>query len=153
MHEGILVPLATFTFVVLIVWIRSVNTRMVKERRADLIRQLIDKFSTGEALASAMESSEESRLLEFLALETKSDKSNGDKLSTLGLYLGMVPFCLGIGFFILRFSSASYFLIPAVILTSIGVGILASTLLARRYFQKEQEQTEQEWNGNHQETS
>ena len=153
MHEGILVPLATFTFVVLIVWIRSVNTRMVKERRADLIRQLIDKFSTGEALASAMESSEESRLLEFLALETKSDKSNGDKLSTLGLYWGMVPFCLGIGFFILRFSSSSHFLIPAVILTSIGVGILASTLLARRYFQKEQEQTEQEWNGNHQETS
>ena len=69
MDEEILVPLATFTFVVLIVWIRSVNTRMVKERRADLIRQLIDKFSTGEALASAMESSEESRLLEFLALE------------------------------------------------------------------------------------
>ena len=65
----------------------------------------------------------------------------------------MVPFCLGIGFFILRFSSASHFLIRAVILTSIGVGILASTLLARRYFQKEQEQTEQEWNGNHQETS
>ncbi len=150
MDEEILVPLATFTFVVLIVWIRSVNTRMVKERRVDLIRQLIDKFSTGEALASAMESPEESRLLEFLALETKS---NRDKLSTLGLYLGMVPFCLGIGFFILRFSSASHFLIPAVILTSIGVGILASTLLARRYFQKEQEQTEQEWNGNHQETS
>lgn len=150
MDEEILVPLATFTFVALIVWIRSVNTRMVKERRVDLIRQLIDKFSTGEALASAMESPEESRLLEFLALETKS---NRDKLSTLGLYLGMVPFCLGIGFFILRFSSASHFLIPAVILTSIGVGILASTLLARRYFQKEQEQTEQEWNGNHQETS
>ena len=32
MHEGILVPLATFTFVVLIVWIRSVNTRMVKPK-------------------------------------------------------------------------------------------------------------------------
>ena len=69
MDEEILVPLATFTFVVLIVWTRSVNTRMVKERRADLIRQLIDKFSTGEVLASAMESPEESRLLKFLALE------------------------------------------------------------------------------------
>lgn len=121
----VLVPLGFFAMVVLIVWTSSVSRRLEKERRAELVRQVIDKFSTGEAFAQALEST---RLADVLSLE-QEDTSQGKARLFTG---GAITACLGIGFFILAALGKQQFIVPAVIVSSVGAALLLSSYVAWR---------------------
>lgn len=121
----VIISLGFFALVVLIVWIGTVSRRQDKERRAELVRKVFDKFSTGEALAQALQNS---RLVDLLSLE-KQDPSQ----SKTGLFSGgVITACLGIGFFILTALGTQGFMIPAVIVSSVGVALLLSSYVAWR---------------------
>ena len=125
----VLVPLGFFAMVVLIVWTTSVSRRLERERRAELIRRVIDKFSTGEAFAQALEST---RLADILSLE-QEETSQGKT----GLFSGgAITACLGIGFFILTALGKQQFMVPAVIVSSVGVALLLSSYVAWRAREK-----------------
>lgn len=125
----ILVPLGTMAMVVLIVWVTSDSKRKTKERQAEIVRQLIDKFSTGEAFAAAIQGPEGSKLAEALALEDPEQKPATWK----GLFIpASVLTCLGMGFLVLSLGQRDYLLIPAVVIGSVGLALALSTYVMWR---------------------
>lgn len=128
MHEEILIPLAFFATVVLIVWISAVSRRQNREKRAQLISQLIDKFSTGEEFASAMEGPEGWRLAEALSLEDRKRENPYQGL----LIAGIILTCIGLAFFALRIMVNTGFIIPAALATALGIAFLIAAAAARR---------------------
>ena len=128
MLEDVLIPLGLFAMVVLIVWIETVSHRRDRERRAELIRKLIDKFSTGEGFAQAMRGPGGSNLAEVLSLEKEKPK----KL-WVGLFIpGAILTFLGIGFFVLAAVEDEDFLVPGVVISSVGAALLLSAYVASR---------------------
>ncbi len=128
--EALLIPLGFFSTVVLIVWIGHLGRRRDRDRRAELIRQLIDKFSTGEAFAKAMESPEGWRLAAALSLESSPAKKTSplQGLLTTGIILTF----LGLAFFVLAAIENPNFWIPGVLTTALGAAFLVSAAAAWR---------------------
>ncbi len=123
-----LVPLAGIAMIVLIVWTANLTRQKESKRRAALIGQLIDKFSTGEEFAKAMQGPKGRRLAQTLSLE--HDKS---RQLWVGLFVaGTVLACLGLAFFALAAIDDNDFVIPAFIVSSIGAALLVSALVTRR---------------------
>ena len=124
----ILVPLAMFAMIVAFVWFGNVTRRREDAHRADLMRQVIEKFSSGDEFARTLQSLEGQRLVEALSFGRR-DESN----SKVGMFTGgAITTCLGIGFFILSRTGPANFWIPAVIVSSIGVALLVSSYVAWR---------------------
>ena len=125
---SILIPLAFFAMVVAIVWIGTVTRRRDTDRRADLIRQLIDKFSTGEAFAQAMQSPEGAKLADALSLSQQQPKR-----AWVGLFVpGSILTAMGLGFVLLSVTMGGIYRIPAVVIGSVGVALLVSSYVVRR---------------------
>ena len=126
--EAILIPIAFFAMIVLIVWFTTVSRRRDTDRRAELIRQLIDKFSTGEAFAEAMQSPEGWKLADALSLSREQPKR-----AWVGLFVpGSILTALGLGFVLLSFLMGDVYRIPAVVIGSVGVAVLVSSYVAWR---------------------
>lgn len=124
---GMFVPMAGMAMIVLIVWFVHTTSRRRFETRAELTRNLIDKFSTGEAFASAMQGPEGERLTRALSLQDTSEPR------WVGLLVpGSILTGLGLGFFVLAIFKGSGFAIPGVICCSVGAGLLVSAYVARR---------------------
>ena len=124
----LLVPVAFFAMTVLIVWFTNVTRRRDTDRRAELIRQLIDKFSTGEAFAQAMQSPEGSKLADALSLSREQPKR-----AWVGLFVpGSILTALGLGFVGLSLMMDDVYRIPAVVIGSVGVALLVSSYVAWR---------------------
>lgn len=125
---SLLVPFAFFAMIVLIVWFTNVTRRRDTDRRAELIRQLIDKFSTGEAFAQAMQSPEGSKLADALSLSRERPKR-----AWVGLFVpGSILTALGLGFVGLSLMMDDVYRIPAVVIGSVGVALLVSSYVAWR---------------------
>ena len=125
---SILVPLAFFAMIVAIVWIGTVTRRRDTDRRADLIRQLIDKFSTGEAFAQAMQSPEGAKLADALSLSQQQPKR-----AWVGLFVpGSILTAIGLGFVLLSVTMGETYRIPAVVISSVGVALLVSSYVVWR---------------------
>ena len=69
--QNTLVPLGVFAMVVLILWLSHVTRRRAQERRAEIVRRMIEKFSTGEAFAQAIQGPAGSKLASALTLESE----------------------------------------------------------------------------------
>ena len=125
---SILIPIAFFAMIVMVVWLGTVTRRRETDRRAELIRQLIDKFSTGEAFAQAMQSPEGSKLADALSLSREQPKR-----AWVGLFVpGSILTALGLGFVLLSFMMDVVYRIPAVVIGSVGVALLVSSYVAWR---------------------
>jgi len=125
---SLLVPFAFFAMIVLIVWFTNVTRRRDTDRRAELIRQLIDKFSTGEAFAEAMQSPEGSKLADALSLSREQPKR-----AWVGLFIpGSILTAIGLGFVFLSLTMGDVYRIPAVVIGSVGVALLLSSYVTWR---------------------
>lgn len=125
---SVLIPIAFFAMITVVVWLGTVNRRRDTDRRAELIRQLIDKFSTGEAFAQAMQSPEGSRLADALSLSSERPKR-----AWVGLFVpGSILTALGLGFVGLSLMMDDVYRIPAVVIGSVGVALLVSSYVAWR---------------------
>ena len=137
---SILIPISFFAMVVAIVWLVTVNQRRDTDRRADLIRQLIDKFSSGEAFAEAMQSPEGSKLADALSLTREQPKR-----AWVGLFVpGSILSALGLGFVLLSFMADEVYRIPAVVIGSVGVALLVSSYVAWRVERNDGEEENRE---------
>ena len=137
---SILIPISFFAMVVAIVWLVTVNQRRDTDRRADLIRQLIDKFSSGEAFAEAMQSPEGSKLADALSLTREQPKR-----AWVGLFVpGSILSALGLGFVLLSFMADEVYRIPTVVIGSVGVALLVSSYVAWRVERNDGEEENRE---------
>lgn len=130
---SVLIPIAFFAMITVVVWLGTVNRRRDTDRRAELIRQLIDKFSTGEAFAQAMQSPEGSRLADALSLSSERPKR-----AWVGLFVpGSILTALGLGFVFLSVTMGEVYRIPAVVIGSVGIAVLVSSYVAWRVDRKD----------------
>jgi hypothetical protein len=133
MDSEILIPLGGIAMIVAIVWFVNVTRRKAREHRAELIRHLIEKFSTGEAFAAAMQGPEGARLAETLSLEPTKPQAGW-----VGLFIpGAVLACVGIAFLVLAGFINGNFTIPGVLCCAVGAGLLLSAYVARRVERRE----------------
>jgi len=124
----VLVPVAVLAMIVLIVWISNATQRRETEQRAELMRRLIDKYSSGEAFAESLRTPEGRMLVEALSVGKKDDQN-----SPLGLFTGgSITACLGIGFLVLSQVHDHDFFIPGALVLPIGIALLASSWVAWR---------------------
>lgn len=125
---SILTSIAFFAMIVAIVWLGTVTRRRDTDRRAELIRQLIDKFSTGEAFAEAMQSPAGSKLADALSLSREQPRR-----AWVGLFVpGSILTALGLGFVVLSLTMGDVYRIPAVVIGSVGIALLVSSYVAWR---------------------
>ncbi len=128
MLQNTLVPLGVFAMVVLILWFSHVTRRRAQEQRAEIIRRMIDKFSTGEAFAEAIQGPAGSKLASALALESEKPSK---KWKGLFVPASILTF-MGVGFSVLALVRDNDFLIPAVIIGAVGVALAVSTYVMWR---------------------
>lgn len=137
---SILVPIAFFAMIVAIVWLGTVTRSRDTDRRAELIRQLIDKFSTGEAFAEAMQSPEGSKLADALSLSREQPRR-----AWVGLFVpGSILTALGLGFVVLSLTMGDVYRIPAVVIGSVGIALLVSSYVAWRADRDDSDQSANE---------
>lgn len=89
---------------------------------------MIDKFSTGEAFAQAIQGPAGSKLASALALESEKPSK---KWKGLFVPASILTF-MGIGFSVLALAEDNDFLIPAVIIGAVGVALAVSTYVMWR---------------------
>ncbi len=124
--QNVLVPLGFLAFVVVIIWLNHEARRRAQERRADLIRQMMDKFPSGEAFAQAFQGPGGSKLME--AFELQDDSPARAKKGWIGLFIpASILSALSLGFLVLHLVSEQDFLRPAVIIGSVGGALALST--------------------------
>lgn len=124
-----LVPLGLMAMVVLIVWFSHASKRKARDRKAEIVRQLIERFSSGEAFADAIRGPEGAALAEALAL----DDNEPSKVAWKGLMVGAsVMTFLGAGFLVLTWTVDGNFLTPAVVVGAIGLALALSSYVIWR---------------------
>ena len=126
--QNTLVPLGVFAMVVLILWFSHVTRRRAQEQRAEIIRRMIEKFSTGEAFAQAIQGPVGSKLASALTLESEKPSKIWKGLFVPASILTF----MGIGFAVLALLRDEDFLIPAVIIGAVGVALALSTYVMWR---------------------
>jgi len=124
MLESILIPLAVFTMVTLIVWFANVTKRQEQERKAALVRAVIDKYTSAEELTKAMAGPEGQALFRMLSFDEA-----GPRRPWIALVIpGSVLLLLGLGFVVLAALDGypQGLMIPGVICAAVGAALLAS---------------------------
>ena len=137
MLQNTLVPLGVFAMVVLILWFSHVTRRRAQEQRAEIIRRMIEKFSTGEAFAQAIQGPVGSKLASALTLESEKPSK---KWKGLFVPASILTF-MGIGFFVLALVRHKEFLIPAVIIGAVGAALALSTYVMWRMEERNGDET------------
>ena len=140
MAVDVLIPLAGIAMIVLIVLIGTKARERATTQRAELIRELIGKFSSGEEFAKAIRGPNGEELTKALALEPRSQSPGWVGLFIPGALLGS----LGLGFFLLALIENQDFVIPGIIVSAIGAGLLASAMVARRAWDRKGANAENE---------
>ena len=135
--QNTLVPLGVFAMVVLILWFSHVTRRRAQEQRAEIIRRMIEKFSTGEAFAQAIQGPAGSKLASALTLESEKPSKIWKGLFVPASILTF----MGIGFYVLALLRDEDFLIPAVIIGAVGVALAASTYVMWRVEERGSDET------------
>ena len=141
-HPGrgadILIPLAFFAFVALLVWMGTRRKRAQIEAQAEIQKQLLAKFTTGQELASFLETPGGQKFLDQLSAAGQGAK--GRLLS--GLRTGIVLTVLGVAMLLLsavRQQQQHGMLTPAVLLLAIGIGFLISAAVSYRLTRSDRE--------------
>ncbi len=132
-----LVPLGVFAMVVLILWLSHVTRRRAQEQRAEIVRRMIEKFSTGEAFAQAIQGPAGSKLASALTLETEKPSKKWKGLFVPASILTL----MGIGFAVLALVRDDDFLIAAVVVGAVGVALALSTYVMWRVEERNGDKT------------
>ena len=135
--QNTLVPLGVFAMVVLILWLSHVTRRRAQEQRAEIVRRMIEKFSTGEAFAQAIQGPAGSKLASALTLETEKPSKKWKGLFVPASILTL----MGIGFAVLALVRDDDFLIAAVVVGAVGVALALSTYVMWRVEERNGDQT------------
>ncbi len=135
--QNTLVPLGVFAMVVLILWLSHVTRRRAQEQRAEIVSRMIEKFSTGEAFAQAIQGPAGSKLASALTLETEKPSKKWKGLFVPASILTL----MGIGFAVLALVRDDDFLIAAVVVGAVGVALALSTYVMWRVEERNGDQT------------
>ena len=134
--QSVLIPLGFMAFVIVIVWLNHEARRKARERRAELIHQMMDKFPSGEAFAQAIQGPDGSKLVEALTLDSETPSRKG----WIGLFIpASILSALSLGFLVLSFLEGLDFLIPAVVIGAVGGALALSTYAMWRADQQDRE--------------
>ena len=129
MPVEIVVPLGFMATIVLFVWFSHASRAKAKDRQAQVVQQVIDKFSSGEAFAEAIQGPGGEMLVRALAMEDDNLK----KRIWPGLLIpASILTLLGIGFFVLWLVRYDAFLTPAVVIGAVGLGLAFATYVLWR---------------------
>ena len=121
--EDILIPFVFFAFVGFVVWVAISHQTRRATLRADMQKQLLERFSSGQELAAFLETEAGK---EFL----RNSEDRQPRYRWLGMAQGaIVVIFLSIGFLAMS-SGQGYMLMPGTILLAIGLGLLAAAGLA-----------------------
>jgi hypothetical protein len=113
--------------VIVIVWLATKEKQSRARYRADVQRDLIAKFPSGQELAEFLKTDESRRIFQ----ELSSTPAPSDPIQkVVGIVIGgTVMSALGIGFLFLTRHEPD-FIIPATIILSVGIGLLISAAVA-----------------------
>lgn len=137
----IVVPLGFMATVVLFVWFSHASRVKTKDRQAQVVQQVIDKFSTGEALAEAIRGPGGEMLVRVLAMEDDDLK----RRIWPGLLIpASILTLLGIGFFVLWLVRYDAFLTPAVVIGAVGLGLAISAYVLWRIEEQDGDEAEED---------
>jgi len=133
----IIVPLGAFAMVVLLAWLRHRTNEAKLRTQSEAQRQLVEKFGSGKELSEFMETEGGRR---FFSNVLAAD-SNMQRQIERTIRVGVILICAGLGCVALLVRNAQFFY-PAVILISLGAGLLiaAALRLSRKWGLIEQEQ-------------
>jgi hypothetical protein len=128
---GILVPIALFAMILVIVWLGTRRRQAEIRARAEFQKQLLDKFGSGRELSEFLETKESQRFLN----ELWSQGAGRTNRVLRALQNGIVLTMLGLGFLALSHMRRG-FVIPGVLVLSLGVGFLLSAVIAHQLSKK-----------------
>ncbi|SRR5205809_2340107 len=135
----IIVPLGAFAMVVLLAWLRHRTNEAKLRTQSEAQRQLVEKFGSGKELSEFMETEGGRR---FFSNVLAAD-SNMQRQIERTIRVGVILICAGLGCVALLVRNAQFFY-PAVILISLGAGLLIAAAVSLRLSRKwgliEQEQ-------------
>jgi uncharacterized membrane protein len=128
--EDVFVPIALFIMVFGLAWLKVRQRQMQLRSQAEFHKQLLDKFSSGKEFAEFLESKASQQ---FIAALWAQQPGGFDRLLR-SFGMGVVMSAMGLGFLVLAFTTngRERWLIPAVLLLSIGVGFLVSAAISHR---------------------
>jgi hypothetical protein len=122
-----LVPLAFFAMIVFIVWLVVLRRKAQIRAQAEIRKQLLDKFGSAQELALFMESKGGQQFL--------GDAKWQNKSQLRFLPGGVITTMLGLAFLGLTLMRRN-FIVPAVILLAVGIGLLISAAIAYKLASK-----------------
>ncbi len=128
---GILVPLGTFALIGFIIWLLVRANREKLQAKADLYRELLTKFSSGQELGEFL-STEEGRNFLQNFWSTQADPR---KRFVKAIGAGLVITFSGVGFLVLTLKIPDL-VIPGVLLVAVGIGFLVAGGISYRLSKK-----------------
>ena len=124
MDEAVWVPLGMFAMIAAIVWFGSRVKQIRLMKQAEAQNGLLAKFQSGRELAEFMETETGQRFLSQWDI-------NPHAAILRSMMIGIVLFCLGLGFLALTVREEDL-VIPGVIVLALGVGFIIGAAVSRR---------------------
>jgi hypothetical protein len=119
--EEIVVPIAVFTMLVLLAWLKLRQRQAQIQTATELRRQLLDKFASGRELSDFLESKSGQQFLIPLP-----------SVSRGGWQRGLIATMLGLALLGLALKGQGHYLVVGVLLVTLGVALLISALISHR---------------------
>jgi len=121
-----LIPFGAFVMVVFIVWFATREKQARIQARAELNKQLLDKFASAQELTDFFDRDAGQRFLDGVG----EDKRHGPREQILGMITGgCITMAIGIGFFFVS-AQRPNMEIPAAILFAVGVGLFVAATIS-----------------------
>ncbi len=121
------------TFFAFLIWLTAHYRHKRLERRSQERLRILERFNSGQELSDFLDTEQGRRFLALFALKAR----NPAGVIIAGSVVGVLALFIGAAFFYLIEAEDSNFLVPAVLILSGAVGVLAATvlsfLLARRF--------------------
>lgn len=128
---GAFVPIAFFAMIVLIIFVIARRRQAELRARAEFQKQILDKFSSGKEFADFLGTEGSQRFLTALASPTFGPHYRALGMMRCGITVAM----LGIGFLLLT-PLRHGFVVPGVLLLSLGAGLLISAAASYHFSKK-----------------
>jgi hypothetical protein len=126
-----LVPIALFAMVVLIIFVVARRRQAELRARAELQKQILDKFSSGKEFADFLSTEASQRLFAALSSTTMGPRYRVLRHMRGGITLAV----LGLGFLLLT-ALRRGFVVPGVLFLALGAGLLISAAVSYHFSKK-----------------
>ena len=127
--QNVAVPLGLFAMIVLLVWFSHRQKQARARDRAELNKHFLDKFTSGQDLTEFLGKEGGQHFLDEMWAERDTTKER-----ILGTIKGgVVLTTLGVGMLLLTFFWDEDVIVPALLVLSVGVGLLLAAWIAYRF--------------------